>query len=104
MAVGMAGLWVAGNGLGWRPHTVKGPEIGHHPNPFPAGERCWDSSKGVSSPKGATNDKRSDSRSKEIQITRSIADIGAGRSTVNCMATFQSKGTRSRPKNSQSLF
>jgi len=24
--------------LGWRPHTVKGPEIGRHPNASPAGE------------------------------------------------------------------
>jgi len=36
-------LWLAGDGLGWRPHAVKGPEIGRHPNPSPADEFCWNS-------------------------------------------------------------
>ncbi len=35
--------WVAGQALGRRPHTVKGPEIGRHPNTCPAGEWCLDS-------------------------------------------------------------
>jgi len=34
---------LAGDGLGWRPHAVKGPEIGRHPNPSPADEFCWNS-------------------------------------------------------------
>jgi hypothetical protein len=32
--------------VGWRPHTVKGPEIGRHPNPSPADEFCWNSKVG----------------------------------------------------------
>ena len=39
---------MAGNGLGRQPHTVKGPEIGRHPNPSPAGERGFNSNEGRS--------------------------------------------------------
>jgi len=39
---------VAGDGLGRQPHTVKGPEIGSHPNPSPAGERWLKSNEGRS--------------------------------------------------------
>src|SRR5664279_4631747 len=51
-ATGSLRLWVVGDELGRRPHTVQGPEIGRRPNPSPAGERGGNSNEGAEVPRG----------------------------------------------------